>query len=549
MQKNIQKHNMTFTPYKQIEQQQNSFTPASDILIKKYQAEDQAKNNTLQNAGFTSLPLLDLLKGAVKGVAETANNINKSAEPVMNAIDKPINKVAQFLTGSSDETAKKALESNTQQRVADQAKIDELAQTHNTAQDFGKGIEKVAEFAIPETKALKGVEALNLGKIATGAVKALTSFGTTAGVSKLQGADNTQAGEMGVASAVIPPVLSGAFKVLGSTLKGTAGALSGKGTKAIEAILDNPKEALKGMSQEGIDTLKQNAQKIQELGSSYYNKAKNEFATTLDTIKSKVKNIDSKAITQKLQDTLDENNISLTTTKKGIIKSVDLSGFAGDNKALLQKTFDLIKGKANDTVQGVEDIAQIINKQKLNTNNIEMKTILGKMANAYRSAYVDQLNKLGLTKEAKIAETYAKAHDKLDTFDSLFGTESRSKIFKESTLNDIMNKVKNLTAGDKTIQGAAIDNIGGDVKAILAKETGRQMKENITKAEATIGDTIGKMVQAALPSKTVGQVTAGVGIVKDKLQPIIDYITSHEGIKTGAKQALINYVNSFLSSE
>jgi len=525
---------MTFTPFKQIEQKQNGFTPASDILIQKYQAEENAKQQEQNN----SSPVLDLLKGFAKGVGDNINTVNKSiVAPVEDLINKGVSKA----TGVPVEKLplQNAVDAGNKIGINDKT-----LESTNTAQAIGKGAEQVAELAIPESKLLKGVELLKAGKVGETLLKMGASFGVGTGVSKLQGADNTQALETGTLGAIIPPVVSNGFKLLGSTLKGTAGALSGKGTKAIENILANPVEALKGLKQEGIDTIEQNAKTIQKLGSDFYKASQQEFADTLTKIKSKVKTIDSNAVNQKVSDILAENNISYSFKNGKPV--VDLSGFAGDNKALLKKTFDLIKGKANDTIDGLEEIAQTINKQKLNTNNVEIKTILGNMSRAVRSAYTDQLEKMGYKKEAMIAQNYAKAQDALDTFDSMFGSDSRSKIIKESTLTDIMKKVKNLTSGDKTIELQKIAQMGGDKAAIVAKETGRMMKENITKAEASIGDTIGKMIQAALPSKTIGEATAYTGIAKDKLQPIIDFITNHPELGTTAKQALINFANSFL---
>jgi hypothetical protein len=507
--------------------------------------------------------------GIAKGALGTMNDLNDMAKPVTNLVDKGENYIATGIANHitapliAKLTGKNFTPTSTDQNLQEIKNQDnsinnfsnEKAQTHNLQQDIGKGIERVLEVAIPETKGTKAVDLIKTSaRYAPGIIKAVGSGALNFADSALHKGSATENTIMGVASALAGPAFNAATKVGGSTLKALGGALSGKGSKVIDTIIENPRAALQGMNQEGIDTLKQNSEAVHKVANSFYKGAKNEFEATLNSIKNKVGPINSDLVNSKVSKILEDNNISYTY-KDGIPK-VDLSGFAGDNKAVLQKTFDLIKGKTNDTVDGLENIAQIINKQARNTSSPEIKAILGNMSKAVRSAYTDQMEKLGFKKEANIASNYAKAMDKLDTYDKVFGTDARSSILKESTQTDIMNKVKGLLGGDRTIdisklkdmaENVDLGKVTGNARTaadILGREAGRQMKEGVSRASASIGDLTANAIHALLPSKTIGKIAAGASIAKSEMQPVLDWVASHPEIGSAAKQTVLQFLHS-----
>lgn len=159
--------------------------------------------------------LLDFGKGLVKSVGNTANNLNRLAEPVMNAIDVPLSKVAQTITGRTAEEQAANTKAYQQSVERDMQKREALAQTHNTPQELGKVAGDIAQFVIqPEAKG---------GAIVRPATNFVTGFGTSAA----QGGDTTENLIAGGLNAVVPEASN-----MATAIKGI------KDTKKAQAILD-----------------------------------------------------------------------------------------------------------------------------------------------------------------------------------------------------------------------------------------------------------------------------------------------------------------------
>ena len=308
-----------------------------------------------------------------------------------------------------------------------------------------------------------------------------------------------------------------AINTLKTLTKGTLGVITGAGTQAIDNILSNPKAALEGLSVDGIIGLRKSADLVNKSINNYYVKAQNTFENTLNSIKDKVKTVDSNLINDKVTNIFYENNIGVKLDGK--LSEIDLSGFEGANKALLNKTFDLIKGKPLKSIDDVEEVAQKINRQRLNTSDQAMQGLLGRLSAAVREGYTEQLINMGYKKEAQIAQNYAKAMDKIDVWDNMFGTDAKSRIVKESNIISTIEKLKNLTKGDKVTQTEGLENLG--IKSeILARESGREMQGQVSRANAAIGDTISNVIQAAIPSKIVGKIVAGAKLKQEELAAV-----------------------------
>lgn len=159
--------------------------------------------------------ITDFAKGAIKSVGNTANNINRMAEPVMNVIDAPLGKVAQAITGRTNQEQLQNIQAHQQNIASDMATREGLAQTHNPAQELGKVAGDIAQFVVqPEAKG---------GAIVRPATNFVTGFGTSAA----QGGDVTQ------------NVIAGGLNALAPEVSNIATAVKGvKDAKKAQALID-----------------------------------------------------------------------------------------------------------------------------------------------------------------------------------------------------------------------------------------------------------------------------------------------------------------------
>lgn len=203
--------------------QQYGYNPSTLNLQGTGEADNSEVSKRMQTIFGSSEPtktestnsILDFGKGLVKSVGNTANNLNRMAEPVMNAIDVPLNKIAQKIAGTTDVQAQKALQSQRESVASDMAKREALAQTQNTAQEVGKVAGDIAQFVmLPEAKG---------GTIVRPATNFVTGFSSSAA----QGGD------------VVDNLVAGGLNALVPEASNIATAIKGiKDTKKAQSILD-----------------------------------------------------------------------------------------------------------------------------------------------------------------------------------------------------------------------------------------------------------------------------------------------------------------------
>lgn len=293
----------------------------------------------------------DVATGVVKSVGNTANTINKMAEPVMEAIDVPLNKIAQTITGTTDEQAQRAVQSQQADVTADTSKGEELAKTENTAQEVGKSIGDVAQFvAVPEAKG-------------PALVKAVTGFATGAGTSAAQGGTTAENVTSGVIDAAIPgagPLL----KKVGTGIKETLGASTGVGGGVINTAWEAAKaggkklEAFKqglGTSVEAIVTEAKDALSgiIRERGASY--------SKALEGLKESTKQLDISPINNAVQKGLKDFNVKIT--KDGLDFSRSKLALDKTAQAEMNQIYETMKTwgtqKGDRLITGVDTLKQM----------------------------------------------------------------------------------------------------------------------------------------------------------------------------------------------
>jgi len=429
-----------------------------------------------------------------------------------------------------------------------QSETPESLQREGGLQKFGGFAAEIGGLAAPITKiskattAIQGLKAFqNRERLGKGAKLAADAVGVGV-VEAVAGGLDAQRGLTGAAITAGLPIAGKPLSLLMQTnknlLKGVAGVLSGKGTRAIDAILENPVEAMRGLRDDGSDILTQSVKEISDGAELLREKAAREFRVAADALPKTA--IPIKNVIADTDALLEDFGLLFKKGENGKSLDADLSLFDKNEAGRLQEAYDVMKSWSDTSAQGLHTLSRKLqNFTKPGEQSPELNAVIGNMSR-------NVLDTLGnAVPDARVMlDKYKAAHETLDALMQEFrvsgykGGQTAAEEIKTGT------KVNNLFTGEKTLATEALDKVA-DATAIQAREAGRQMNELVSRANASIGETVGGLLKSVISPRMIGEITAKTGIAKNQIDEIISAF-ENEFLKAGATTEPL--VREFLES-
>jgi len=380
--------------------------------------------------------------------------------------------------------------------------------------------------------------ASGLGKVGAGAA---TGYGFDVASGLEQGEDVADAVKPGIGALVgggLPVaggVAKGATKFAGTFGKNLAAGLSGKGTKVIDAILDNPQEALKGLR--GQASLPQSATKIRESVSNLAREASKEFgddlanlpkrlgrtpkviqegAKTTIKVDGKTYTLSTQGVKSKLTQVLRNFDV-IVDPKKGKLNFSQAAIDSGEGKRL-QEVFDVVKGWKDTTPEGLHKLAKkISNYRKPGEQSKQLNAIIDSVSRNTRNYIGDRI-----PAAKEMLSKYAQAQDKIKALNQEFATKG-SLVGGMAERMKTERKIANLFSGEKDSTIGLLEEAVPGGRNILAQEAGRELG-GITRASASLGDLLRSAIQTVISPKLIGEITAYTGMTTQQVQRLANVL-------------------------
>ena len=410
-----------------------------------------------------------------------------------------------------------------------------------------------------------GAKTLGAGaKLATGAgrigVGAGTGFGFDVASGLEQGQDVSEAIKPGIGTAVGGglPVVGGALRLggrgIGAFGKNLAAGLSGKGTKVIDAILENPQAALRGLR--GQATLPQSATQIRQSVSNLAKQASDEFGADLAGLPKRLGRA-PQVITAGAKTTISVGGKKFVLSLQGIKSKVtqelrkfdvkvnpkkgtlDFSEAALDNAEgrRLQEVFDVVKGWKDTTPEGIHKLAKkISNFRKSGEQSKQLNAIIDSVSRNARDYIGDRI-----PAAKNMLKKFASAQDTINALNQEFATKGR-------TLGGLAERIKterkvsNLFSGEKeSTLGLLRERVPGG-RDIAAQEAGRELG-GITRASASLGDLLRSAIQTVLSPRVIGEIVAATGMSQQQVTRLVSQLKK---LDEPTRAAVINTLSEVL---
>ncbi len=415
-----------------------------------------------------------------------------------------------------------------------------VAKGPSTGEIAGSALKSAALFA-PVGKIAGG---LSTGAKAIGIARGAGTLGKI-GAGALVGetfdiAENLQTGEaplkpgIGVAiGAGIPiagVVIRGTSALSGKVLKNIAAGISGKGTKVVDAILENPQAALQGLR--GEVTIAGNASNVRKAVSAIATKASKEFGDDLanlpkrlgrtpsiltagqkTTIKAGGKTyiLSIQGVKSKLTTELRKFDV-MVNPKKKVFDFLE-SPLDRAEETRLREVFSTINKWKDTSPAGLYRLSRKISTfRKPGQQSPELDSIIDSVTKNTRE-YIGTRVPAAKTMLSK----FSKAQDVIDVFDQEFATKGK---FIGGTAARIKTerKLGTLFTGEKT---TAIDILKEKIpggKDVFGAEAGRLLGEGMSRSTSSIGDMLRTVVQTVITPRIIGEVVARTGMAESKVR-------------------------------
>lgn len=364
---------------------------------------------------------------------------------------------------------------------------------------------------------------------------------TGAGIQALrEGEVNTSVGVAGGVAAFAPPVISesvkGASRLVSNVIKNAAAGISGKGSKVIETIYNNPTAAREGLNE--VVSLADDAVKIRQSVSGLARAASDEFAADLANLPKRlgrtpqVLNAGQKTTIKTGGKTY---TLSLQGVKSNLTKELRKFDVEVDPKG---KTFNFLEAPLdNAESKRLQEVFSIIDTWK-DTSPVGFHKLARKIASFRRpgeqspelNAIIDSVSRntrgyIGkrIPAAKEMLTKYSDAQDIIDALDQEFATKGR---FIGGTADQIKTERKLATAfsGEKDTAHKILDeNVDSN---IIARQAGRELGQGITRSGASIGDLLRTAVNTVISPKLIGEVTIKTGLAGPQAQRLLQAIQS-----------------------
>jgi hypothetical protein len=471
-------------------------------------------------------------KQGAGGLAGAALGFGKQTistlQNVGNVIAKPVDKLFDKVIGDDGRTPGINPERLTLDSTAE--KVGGFASDVATMAVPGAGITKVGKAA---QVAVKGASAASKA-LGVGARAATEGVGFTAAEAAKQGELNASAvgaGSLAAALPVVGSVVKGAAGLAGRTTKNVAAAISGKGTKVIDAVIDNPQAALKGLR--GEASLQGSAAALRTRVSELAKAASDEFGEDLANLP---KRLGRPSSTPGGKTTIKQGGENVTLSLQGVkaklttvlrafdvgvdprAKHFDFSEapLDGGESARLKEVFGTINQWSDTSPVGFHKLARkISNFRKPGEQSRELNAIIDSVSRNVRNYIGERMP------EAKqMLAKYAHAQDLIEAFDQEFATDGR-------TVGGLADRIKterkigSIFSGEKESTLNLLEtNVPGG-RDIVAQEAGRELAEGLTRASSSIGDFLRSAIQTVVSPKTVGTLAAYTGLAAPKAEQML----------------------------
>lgn len=394
---------------------------------------------------------------------------------------------------------------------------EENLKPQTTSEKIGKGVEQVAEFAVPGSKITKATQGMNLAsKIIP---RAITS-GTVASVQSGDvGRETAIAAGIETAFPLAGKALKPATKLISGLFRNIGSALSGVPSSTIKKITSNPdvaKDTVKILKEAGKnDLLRKNAKTIIDGVRAVNRKASIAYKKGLNSL-SKT-DIKPQIIKDEIKEAITSNKGSLT--KNGF--SLKNTEFFADKK-LVKNASDLINkiNKIDDlSGRGLRKTMELIDSLKLKKATTDV--------NMSFNSFLDDMSKA-------ISKAISKSTTKLDEINKMYSSEKQLTETIESIIGKIkFNNEKEIVAASKKLNTAfkETDLTGEALEKLLTRigikpsdfqtsEAVRQIS-NISAGANTMGTNKLEIVRALTGSVVTPKMVRDISILTGKSEQLI----------------------------
>lgn len=413
---------------------------------------------------------------------------------------------------------------------------------------IGKFGERVAEFIIPASKLTK----------ATAGLKVLPRIATR--VAGDIGITTAQSGDIDdilvtAPSSVIFNAMPSLFKVgLNVAKRGSAG-LAGKSTSMIDELINNPKMAKLGLTEDIVSGLKQDALKVRNQISKIRKDAQMSYRKTLDSLpemtdvtKDPVTGkypyfYSLKGLKSKFTSTLKELGADIDPKKKelSILQTTLPKQF--ENK--LKEVQSTINRWQDFSPAGLDKLAVKLGNYAVKADDSASKLfnqVVGGLKENVRN-YIGERH----PQAKKMVEDYAKSKNTIKELETYLGKVST--LSNEAEIARTIGKIQTIFTKNKDISRSLLESLQGG-EDIIGKQAGREFKEAIQPSTGAIGDKISALIQTILPPSTVAGGVIKATEISNKLKPTIESIYPTLSKYTAQERAvLLETLRGLLSDE
>lgn len=449
------------------------------------------------------------IKGVATGVGKGVLSTLKGAVQLGGTIGEKI------LPGFKSPYSEEKIQASAEKGGLGKLFTGENLKAKGTAENIGKGVEQIAEFAIPATKVFKLTKGASMvGKIIP---RAITS-GTVASVqSGKVGKEAGIAAAVETALPVVGKVLTPVKNIVSRLVKGLAAGTSGVGTETIDKLVTNASMAgkevkqLKALGNAGV--LKKNAETIVNGVSKIKKEARTAYGVGLEALKAT--DIKPKEFRTGVQSIFDDYGSVI----KGNTREITNAEFKDINN--LKKASSIFDKISNTKLDGksLKSILDSIEKTRYPNPKTEeamaFNSFVGDITNRLKSTISKSTNKLN-----EINAAYTKDMQLAESIEQIFG---KVKFKNIQEVNKVSQKLESLFS-QKGLSPEYVDDflnrIGIKPEQFTTSEAVRQITNKTTGAN-TKGLSIGEIIQQVTSSVITPKLVRDIAIKTGKSEVFI----------------------------
>lgn len=334
------------------------------------------------------------------------------------------------------------------------------------------------------------------------------------------------------------PVAGGALtlakRFLGTVAKGAASSISGIGSDAIQAVVENPQAAKVGLRGDATKVLTDLANQVRGKVSGLAKEAEDAYGQALEELPKRLGRtpevlqsgqkttirVGGNTYTLSMQGV--KSNLTSQLRRFGVVinpKKAEFdfleAPFIGSEETTLRKVFEVVNSWRDTSPKGLNDLAIKVGQyRKSGTQSPELNAVIDavkKGVREYAGKRVPAVAELNLR--------YNRVKDFISAIDQELATNGA---FKGGTAENIQTAKRIATIFNKNKELAR--ELVGRLESgedILATEAGRELSAGVSRSAASIGDSARTVIQSVIPPKAIGEIAIQTGIAQEQLAPIL----------------------------